>query len=104
MDATTKATIIDIHHCITGVQCVDLVYEELQRIASQAEPSELTRFPILRDRMVEVVNALLKRCMEPTQMMVSNLVKIELAVRAKGRKSVHSVRSLANIFCPVHQY
>ena len=63
-----------------GVQCVDLVYEELQRIASQSEPSELTRFPILRDRMVEVVNSLLKRCMEPTQMMVSNLVKIELAV------------------------
>lgn len=62
-----------------GVQCVDLVYEELQRIASQAEPSELTRFPILRDRMVEVVNNLLKRCMEPTQMMVQNLVKIELA-------------------------
>ena len=63
-----------------GVQCVDLVYEELQRIASQSEPPELTRFPILRDRMVEVVNSLLKRCMEPTQMMVSNLVKIELAV------------------------
>jgi len=62
-----------------GVQCVDLIYEELQRIASQSEPSELTRFPILRDRMIEVVNALLKRCMEPTQMMVSNLVKIELA-------------------------
>jgi dynamin 1-like protein len=65
-----------------GIQCVDLVFEELQRIASQSEPSELTRFPILRDRMVEVVTLLLKRCMEPTQMMVSNLVKIELAVSA----------------------
>ncbi|CAB9512103.1 Dynamin-1-like protein [Seminavis robusta] len=62
-----------------GVQCVDLVYEELQRISSQSEPSELTRFPTLRDRMIEVVNMLLKRAMEPTQMMVSNLVKIELA-------------------------
>lgn len=66
-----------------GVQCVDLVYEELQRIASQSEPPELTRFPILRDRMTEVVNSLLKRCMEPTQMMVSNLVKIELSVSWK---------------------
>ena len=63
-----------------GIQCVDLVYEELQRIASQSEPTELTRFPNLRDRMVEVVSALLKRCVGPTQMMVSNLVKIELAV------------------------
>ena len=63
-----------------GGQCVDLVYEELQRIAAQSEPKELTRFPVLRDRMMEVVAALLKRCMGPTQMMVSNLVKIELAV------------------------
>lgn len=62
-----------------GIQCVDLVYEELQRIASQCEPGELTRFPSLRDRMVEVVSALLKRCVGPTQMMVSNLVRIELA-------------------------
>jgi dynamin 1-like protein len=63
-----------------GIQCVDLVYEELQRIASQSEPKELTRFPFLKDRMVEVVSNLLKRCMSPTQMMVCNLVKIELAV------------------------
>ena len=62
-----------------GVQCVDLVYEELQRIAAQSEPGELTRFPVLRDRMVEVVSNLLKRAMGPTQIMVQNLVKIELA-------------------------
>jgi dynamin 1-like protein len=64
-----------------GIQCVDLVYEELQRISSQSEPKELTRFPFLKDRMIDVVSTLLKRCMSPTQMMVSNLVKIELAVR-----------------------
>jgi dynamin 1-like protein len=63
-----------------GGQCVDLVYEELQRIAAQSEPKELTRFPNLKERMTEVVSVLLKRCMSPTQMMVTNLVKIELAV------------------------
>ena len=62
-----------------GVQCVDLVYEELQRIASQSEPNELVRFPNLRERLTDVVLGLLKRCVSPTQMMVSNLVKIELA-------------------------
>lgn len=62
-----------------GLQCVDLCYEELQRIASQCEPGELTRFPNLRDRLVEVVSGLLKRAVGPTQMMVSNLVKVELA-------------------------
>lgn len=62
-----------------GIQCVDLVYEELQRITSQCEPNELTRFPNLRDRLVEVVSGLLKRSVTPTQMMVSNLIKIEMA-------------------------
>eukprot|EP00978_Attheya_sp_CCMP212_P001582 scaffold3243_cov47-Attheya_sp.AAC.5 len=62
-----------------GIQCVDLVYQELQRIASQCEPGEFMRFPAMRERLVDVVNDLLKRCVGPTQMMVSNLVKIELA-------------------------
>jgi dynamin 1-like protein len=62
-----------------GLQCVDLVYEELQRIASQCEPGELTRFPNLRERLTEVVSGQLKRSVNPTQTMVSNLVKVELA-------------------------
>lgn len=62
-----------------GVQCVDLVYEELRRIASQCEPPELTRFPNLRDRMSTVMSNLLRRAVIPTQMMVSNIVKIELS-------------------------
>jgi dynamin 1-like protein len=62
-----------------GIQCVDLVFEELQRISSQWKPGELTSFPNLRDRMVEVVNGLLKRLVGPTQTMLSNLIKIELA-------------------------
>jgi len=62
-----------------GIECVDLVYEELQRIAGQSEPKELNRFPFLRERLCDVVSNLLKRCMGPTQMMVENLVKIELA-------------------------
>jgi len=62
-----------------GVQCVDLVYDELQRIASQSEPSELTRYPNLRDRMMDVIGALLKRSVGPTQMWVSNIVRVELS-------------------------
>lgn len=62
-----------------GIECVDLVYEELQRIAGQSEPKELNRFPFLRERLCDVVSTLLKRCMSPTQMMVENLVKVELA-------------------------
>lgn len=62
-----------------GVQCVDLIYDELQRIAAQSEPAELARYPNLRDRIADVVLALLKRSVGPTQMWVSNLVRIELS-------------------------
>lgn len=37
-----------------GLQCADLVFDEMQRIAAQCEGTELTRFPCLRDRIVEV--------------------------------------------------
>ncbi len=62
-----------------GLQCIDLVYDELQRMSSQCEPNELTRFPELRDRMSDTVSSLLRRCVGPTQMMISNLIKVELA-------------------------
>jgi len=62
-----------------GLQCVDFVFDELQRISSQCEPSEFTKFPVLRSRLVEVISQLLRKAVIPTQMMVSNLIKIELA-------------------------
>lgn len=62
-----------------GLQCVDLVFDELQRVTSQCETIELTRFADLRNRLVEVVTAMLRKCLLPTQAMISNLVKIELA-------------------------
>lgn len=37
-----------------GLQCADLVFDEMQRIAAQCEGTELSRFPCLRDRIVEV--------------------------------------------------
>lgn len=62
-----------------GLQCIDLVFDELQRMAAQCETTELTRFPELRDRVLDVVNTLLRKCLAPTQGMISNLIKIELA-------------------------
>ncbi|CAN0524841.1 unnamed protein product, partial [Laminaria digitata] len=62
-----------------GLQCADLVFDEMQRIAAQCEATELTRFPCLRDRIVEVNHQLLRKCMNPTQTMIANLIKLELA-------------------------
>ncbi|KAF1775047.1 Dynamin-type guanine nucleotide-binding (G) domain [Phytophthora cactorum] len=62
-----------------GLQCVDLVFDELQRVTSQCETIELTRFPELRDRVMEVVNGMLRASLIPTQAMIQNLIQIELA-------------------------
>ncbi len=62
-----------------GLQCVDLVFDEMQRMAFQAENPELARFPELRDRMFEIVQHQLRQLVGPTQKMISNLINIELA-------------------------
>uniref|UniRef100_A0A6U4D9N5 Dynamin-type G domain-containing protein n=1 Tax=Phaeomonas parva TaxID=124430 RepID=A0A6U4D9N5_9STRA len=62
-----------------GLQCCDLVFEEMQRIGTQCESTEISRFPELRDRVTEVVSKLLRRCMAPTQQMISNMIQIELS-------------------------
>ena len=62
-----------------GIQCVDLVFAEMQRMAYQSETGELSRFPNLRERVFEIVNQILRRCLAPTQSMISNIISIELA-------------------------
>lgn len=65
--------------CIT---CVDMVLEELQRVALQCEASgvpQLARFPALREAMLSTVRTMLIRRVTPAKSMVQNLVNIELA-------------------------
>jgi len=62
-----------------SLNCVDLVFDELQRIANRIEISELNRFFNLREKILEVVNLMLNDCRGPTKEMVKDLVEIELA-------------------------
>uniref|UniRef100_A0A7S2V112 Dynamin GTPase n=1 Tax=Fibrocapsa japonica TaxID=94617 RepID=A0A7S2V112_9STRA len=62
-----------------ALQCADLVFDEMQRIATQCEMGDMVRFPSLRSRVAEVVGAVLRRCVKPTQAMISHLIQIELA-------------------------
>lgn len=62
-----------------GLQCIDLVFDELQRVTSQCETMELSRFPELRNRVIEVVNNMLRSSLVPTQAMVQNMIQIELS-------------------------
>ena len=62
-----------------SLQCVALVFDELQKIINNLECQELVRFFQLRDRVVEVANNLLVKCREPTKNMILSLINIELS-------------------------
>jgi len=62
-----------------SLDCVEFVFDELQRIVGHVESRELQRFMILRERVVDVVNELLHKCKIPARKMISNLIAMELA-------------------------
>ncbi len=64
-----------------SLQCVDMVFEELEKVASQCEflVPQLKRFPKLRDQMIDCVHKLLAEQVTPTKQMISDLIKIELS-------------------------
>lgn len=49
-----------------AMQCVDLVYNELVRIAACCETDELARFATLSEEVLGVVHALLRKTLAPT--------------------------------------
>lgn len=53
-ESPSIAVVYDVCTPQPGLQCADLVFDEMQRIAAQCEGTELSRFPTLRDRIVEV--------------------------------------------------
>eukprot|EP00118_Oscarella_pearsei_P005729 m.26335 g.26335 ORF g.26335 m.26335 type:complete len:695 (+) comp29242_c0_seq3:103-2187(+) len=64
-----------------SLRCVELVYEELQRIIQCCGRNiqELQRFPHLQERIFDVVMNLIRSRIGPTNQMVENLIAIELA-------------------------
>jgi len=64
-----------------ALDCVDLVYHEMQRVAFQCEMlcPELVRFPLLRTRLMEVFQEMLKSAVQPTRQHIENLISCELA-------------------------
>jgi dynamin 1-like protein len=66
---------------IPALDCVDLVYSELQRVSLQCEQQQIQfqRFPKLRYKIMEVTNNLLKIRLEPTKNVIQNLIHCELS-------------------------
>lgn len=52
------------------------MYDELQKIVEKSELPEMSRFTNLRDRILEVVCGVLKRCLAPTNQMIHNIIQV----------------------------
>ncbi len=66
---------------VPSLQCVELVYEELQRIIQYclSHLRDFQRFPTLREQMNNVVMSLIRKRLPITNKMVENLIAIEVA-------------------------
>ncbi|KAJ3027153.1 UNVERIFIED_CONTAM: vacuolar protein sorting-associated protein 1 [Siphonaria sp. JEL0065] len=61
-----------------GLKCVSMVYDELVRILNRLlQKPVFKRFPELRERLYNVVIGFFKKCMNPTNKLVSDLIASE---------------------------
>lgn len=57
-------------------RCVELVYEELMKICHNCGTQELSRYPKLQQRLIEVISDLLRERLGPTISYVESLIEI----------------------------
>jgi dynamin 1-like protein len=62
-----------------GLQCIEFVFDELQRLLISSEVHEMRRFSKLRLAMLEVGQNMLKRQIEPMTQMLHNIINVEKA-------------------------
>lgn len=64
---------------VPSQRCVELVYEELIKICHTCGSTELSRFPKLQGKLIEVVSDLLRERLGPTSGYVESLISIQRA-------------------------
>ncbi len=64
---------------VPGQRCVELVYEELIKICHTCGSTELSRFPRLQAKLIEVVSDLLRERLGPSSNYVESLISIQRA-------------------------
>ncbi|KAF1809629.1 dynamin-A [Eremomyces bilateralis CBS 781.70] len=64
---------------IPGQRCVELVYEELIKICHTCGSNELSRYPRLQGKLIEVVSDLLRERLGPCSHYVESLISIQRA-------------------------
>lgn len=65
-----------------SLRCVDLVHEEMQRIIQNCGSEiqqDMLRFPLLQDKITDVVNMLLEQRIQPTKYIIEALLESEMS-------------------------
>ncbi|KAG1126176.1 hypothetical protein G6F61_002193 [Rhizopus arrhizus] len=65
---------------VPSLRCVEMVYEELMKLCHSSDTTvEISRYPRLHQKLIEVVSELLRERLGPTVTYVENLIAIERA-------------------------
>ncbi|PRP82407.1 dynamin-2 [Planoprotostelium fungivorum] len=80
-----------------AIQCVDLIYDELERIVNSVRPSDLQRFAVLKEEMIEAATSLLKTARDPTKDMINNICNMELAFINTSHPDFQVDKIIANV-------
>lgn len=76
-----------------------MIYDELRRVVTDIDMQELARFQNLKKKIVEVMHNILKRHLNPTMMMVRNLIKIqESYINTYHPDFMGGANSIVNVF------
>jgi len=62
-----------------ALNCIDLVFEELQRVAAQSTTPQMSRFDQLSTQLLETVNLKLRMRMDPVREFINKLIDVELS-------------------------
>ncbi|KAJ5641935.1 Vacuolar protein sorting-associated protein 1 [Penicillium lividum] len=83
-----------------SIKCISLVFDELVRILGQLLTKQLfRRYPMLKEKFHQVVIAFFKKCMEPTNKLVKDLIAMEATYINTGHPDFlngHRAMSIVN--------
>ncbi|CAK78344.1 unnamed protein product (macronuclear) [Paramecium tetraurelia] len=61
-----------------SIECSHIIFEELRRVINQISIPEIERFDVLSNRIQEVIENLLNKCLIQTDEIIQNLLEIEI--------------------------
>lgn len=62
-----------------GLLCVKRVYDELLNTLDLIDVNDISRYKLLEGKIKDVMTSIIGKCLQPTNEMVKNLVKVELS-------------------------